>query len=355
MTMFSPRLAINAGRLLTMGVIALGCAACGNAGTSTTTVGRPGRASVSGSATTRTVPATSTAASTTAPAATTTTTATLPGTGRPAITVGDKNYTEQFVLGQLYVQALRAQGYTVNINQNIGPTQVTVLALKAGTLSMYPEYLNVFNAAIAGDRRHFPNVVAAYQAAQQYAIVHGLQLLAPTPFSDTGALAVTDAYAADNRLRAIGDLRRVAATMTLGGPTQFQQDPAGLPALGSVYGVTPAAFRALAVGDQYAALNSDAVQAADVNTTDGQLASDDYRLLRDPRGVFGLGNVVPVVSAAAVAAEGPVFRDTIERVDAMLTLATMRELNQAVDVSQLSPAAVARQFLETHGLLTPAA
>ena len=46
------------------------------------------------------------------------------------------------------------------------------------------------------------------------------------------------------------------------------------------------------------------MQAAYVNSTDGQLASGDYRLLSDNRRIFGWGNVVPVVSATALAKEG---------------------------------------------------
>jgi osmoprotectant transport system substrate-binding protein len=278
----------------------------------------------------------------------------LPGYGKPVVTIGDKNYTEQFVLGQLYLQALQADGFTVNLNDNIGPTEVTAQALSSGTLAMYPEYLDVFDTAVAGYTHSFKSAFDAYVAAQRYAVAHGLDLLSPTPFSDTDALGVTVAYAAGNRLRTIRDLRRVATSLTVGGPPQFQHDTPGLPSIQQIYGVTPAAFKVLAVGDQYAALNNGLVGAADVNTTDGQLASGDYTLLRDPRRVFGWGNVVPVVSAKAEAAEGPAFATTIDRVDAALTTSAMRQLNSAVDVAQQSPASVAKQFLETHGLLTPA-
>ncbi len=343
--MSSPRLATHAGRLLTIALIAAGGAGCGSAGTDSPTTTATARTSPTRSATST--------ATTTAATSSSATTTLLPGTGKPVITVGDKNYTEQFVLGQLYVQALTAQGYRVNVNQNIGPTQVTLQALKTGALSMYPEYLNVFNTDIAGYHHGFRSGLGAYQAAQHYALGHDLSLLAPTPFSDTDAIAVTDAYAAANRLHSIGDLRRVADALTIGGPPQFQQDESGLPALSQAYGATPAVFKPMAVGDQYAALNAGTVQAADVNTTDGQLASGNYQLLRDPRGVFGWGNVVPVVSDTVLSAEGSAFAATIERVDQMLTLSTMRELNQAVDVAHESPAAVARVFLQTHGLLTP--
>lgn len=312
-----------------------------------------GCASATHTTSTRNAPATSTRSVAATQTATATSTSTLPGAGKPAITIGDKNYSEQFVLGQLYVQALEAQGFTVNLNQNIGPTDVTLQALKTSGLTMYPEDLNTFNSAIAGDRRGFRTPLGAYRAAERYALAHGLSLLAPTPFSDTDAIAVTVAFAHDNRLRTMIDLRRVAATMAIAGPPQFAQSAPGLPQLSSAYGVTPRVFRALPVGSQYAALNDGRVQAAYVNTTDGQLASGDYQLLSDPRRSFGWGNVVPVVSARALAAEGPLFAATIGRVDRMLTTPAMRQLNAAVDVAKQDPAAVATQFLQTHGLLAP--
>jgi osmoprotectant transport system substrate-binding protein len=288
-------------------------------------------------------PATNTIAGRTATTSTTTAAA-LPGTGRPTVTIGDKNYTEQFVLGQLYLQALKAQGFSVEITDNIGPPAVVRQRLTTGTLAMYPEYLDTFNTTLAGDRRHFASRAATLRAARQWARPHGLRLLAPTPFSDTDAVAVTDAYAAAHRLRTLTGLRRVGATLTIGGALQFRTDAIGLRGLSDVYGVAPRSFAPLATG---------AVQAAYVNTTDGQLASDDYRVLADPRRLFGYGNVVPVASAHALALEGPAFAATIERVDRTLTLPVMRALNSEVDIAHETPAAVATVFLQTHGLLSP--
>lgn len=278
----------------------------------------------------------------------------LPGTGKPQVTIGDKNYTEQFVLGELYRLALEAQGYSVQLNQNIGPTDVTLQALKSGTLAMYPEYLNAFNSSVAGYSRTFRSRDSAYAAAQRYAGAHGLHLLGPTPFSDTVAIGVTVGYAQANRLRSLSDLPRVSSALTIGGPPQFQQSTPGLPSIERAYGFTSAAFKTIAVGSQYAALDDGSVQAAYMGTTDGQLASGDYKLLDDPGNVFGWGNVVPVVSGSAAAAEGPAFTATIERISALLTISVMRQLNQAVDVANQDPAVVAQQFLETHGVIPPA-
>jgi osmoprotectant transport system substrate-binding protein len=277
--------------------------------------------------------------------------AVLPGTGRPQITIGDKNTDEQFVLGELYYYALMAEGFSVQLNQNIGPTDVTLQALASGRLAMYPEYLETWDASVAGDKQTFHSRRAAYAAGQGYALTHGLELLSPTPFSDTGAISVTFDYAIENGLSTIADLRKVAPTLTLGGPPQLQQSPMGLPALEQAYGFQPAAFKSLEIGDQYQALDQGTVQAAYVYTTDGQLLSGNYTLLADPMDVLGWGNVVPVVSQQAITEEGPAFIATINRVSALLGTEVMRQLNADVELYGEDPEAVAKQWLIARGLM----
>jgi osmoprotectant transport system substrate-binding protein len=297
---------------------------------------------------------TSTSSTTTATHATTTTsssTTSLPGTGKPAVTIGDKNYTEQFLLGELYTQALNAQGFDAVLNRNIGPTEVTIPALESGRLDMYPEYLDAWNRQVAGDTHRYGSLRAAYQAGQRFALTRGLQLLGPTPFSDTDALAVTRTFATENGLGSLGDLSTLPNSVTVGGPPQFEQDPNGLPAIERTYGFTPAGFKPLVVGGQYPALTQGAVQAADVNTTDAELTTNGYTVLADPSHAFGPGNVVPVASVKTMLAEGPAFAATIDRVSALLTLPVMRDLNADVDISHENPADVARAFLRAHGLV----
>lgn len=282
-----------------------------------------------------------------------TTTAPLPGANHPQVTIGDKNTDEQFVLGELYYYALTAEGFSVQLNQNIGPTEVTLQALASGRLAMYPEYLDTWDSAIAGDKQTFGSVQDAYQAGEDYAIAHGLDLLTPTPFSDTGAIGVTFDYAIQNALTTIGDLRKVSQSLTLGAPPQLEQGQGGLPALEQAYAFTPAAFKSLELGNQYQALNQGTVQAAYVYTTDGQLLSGDYTLLRDPKHLLGWGNVVPVVSQQAIAAEGPAFAATVNRVSALLSTQAIRQLNAEVQISGQNPQTVAKMFLIAHGLMPP--
>jgi osmoprotectant transport system substrate-binding protein len=218
---------------------------------------------------------------------------------------------------------------------------------------MYPEYLSTWDSAVAGYKRSFRTPRTAYRAGQKYALAHGLQLLDATPFSSTGAIAVTHAYAIEHQLHGLEDLGNVATSLTVGAPPQFQQSSTGLPLLEQVYGFVPAAFKPLLIGAQYQALDQGVVEAAYVGTTDGELTTGRYALLRDPRHAFGWGNVVPIVSARVLSAEGPAFVGTIDRVSALLTTRVMRQLNAAVDVSHQDPIVVAKQFLQAHGLVPP--
>ncbi|MBV8217559.1 MAG: hypothetical protein JO325_03770 [Solirubrobacterales bacterium] len=331
---------------LACGIAALGLAGCGAGSRPATAATSATSASASGTTTTITTTATLTTT------ATATTTVTLPGAGRPPVTIGDENTPEQFLLGQLYYQALEAQGFSVALNQSIGPPEVIQQAMATGQLAMYPEYLDTWDSSVAGIQRSFRSRRDAYLAGQHYALAHGLALLNPTPFSDTNAIAVTFDYAVENNVQSISDLMSVAPQLTLGGPPQFQQSPTGLSAIGQFYGVTPAAFKPLELGaPEYQALDNGTVQAAVVSTTDPQLLSGGYPLLADPQNVFGWGNVVPVASVRVLDAEGPTFEATINRVSALLTLPMMRELNAAVEIDGQDPGTVATQFLQSEGVL----
>ena len=333
------------------GLAALAVAACGTGSHAAAAADAPTASTTTTTTTAALTTTTVTTTTTTTTTATTTETLTLPGAGRPPVTIGDQNLPEQFILGQLYYQALKAQGFQVALNQSIGPTQVVQQALATGQLAMYPEYLDTWNTQVAGIQRSFRTRDDAYLAGLHYALKHGLELLDPTPFSNTDAIAVPFDYAVANQVQSIPDLINVANQLTLGGPPQFQQSPTGLPALQNTYGIVPGAFKPLEIGSQYRALDQGTVQAAVVSTTDPQLLTGSYPLLRDPADIFGWGNVVPVASVRALDAEGPVFIATINKVSSLLTLPVMRELNAGVALYGQDPAVVAQQFLQDQGIL----
>src|SRR3954464_7168152 len=127
----------------------------------------------------------------------------------PTITIGTKNFTEQFILGELYKQALEASGFKVSLKSNIGSSEIVDRALTAGSLDMYPEYTGVLLSEIAGVRARPRTPQAAYRRAKAFEETRGFTLLSMTPFSDSNALAVTPKVAKEFHLRTIKDLGRV--------------------------------------------------------------------------------------------------------------------------------------------------
>lgn len=272
--------------------------------------------------------------------------------GRPAqapLRIGTKNFAEQFLLGQLYTQALEAKGFPVELKQNIGSSEIIHQALTDGALDMYPEYVGVLLSEVANVRRRPASPRAAYRAAQAFERRKGFTLLGMTPFSNSNALAVTPAYARRHHVRGIADLRR-AGRVRIGAPPEFRTRFEGLVGLAQRYGLRNASARPMAIGRQYAALDAGKVDAAAVFTTDGQLAGRRYVLLDDPRGVFGTQHVAPIISRAALRTRGPRLQAVIDAVSRKLTASAMRRMNAAVQLDGRSSAAVADAFLRRAGL-----
>src|SRR5437879_7850271 len=54
--------------------------------------------------------------------------------------VGSKNFTEQFIVAELYAASLEAAGFKVERKINLGATLVAHEALRTGAIDLYPEY-----------------------------------------------------------------------------------------------------------------------------------------------------------------------------------------------------------------------
>jgi osmoprotectant transport system substrate-binding protein len=273
----------------------------------------------------------------------------LPGKGKPAVTIGDKNFAEEFLLGQLYGQALQAKGYNVTIKSNIGSSEIIDKALTSGQIQMYPDYVGTILSVLAGQNTPPQSQAATYQAAQRFEQGRGYTLLEATPFYDTNAVAVRPSYAQKYGLKTIGDLKKVGSFKYADTPENLNRLQ-GVAGLRRVYGLSNLKFAPLAIGLQYRALEAGDVQTADVFTTDGQLTQTKLTLLTDDKHIFGFQNVAPVVSTKVLSQEGPAFAETINAVSSKLTLPAIQKMNAAVSVDKADPATVARTFLKANGL-----
>jgi osmoprotectant transport system substrate-binding protein len=271
-------------------------------------------------------------------------------TASPTVKVGSKNFPEEYILGELYTQALKAKGFNVTYKQSIGSTEIIQVALTSGQINFYPEYTGVIVQDVFHNALSPSTAAATYALAKKEEAAKGYTLLNPTPFFDTDAIAVTNATAKKYDLHTIVDLAKVP-NLTLGAMPEFQTRNTGLIGLEKEYGLHKIQFVALGSVSSYQALDSGKVLAADVFSTDPPLASPSkYTVLTDPKNLFGFENVAPIVATSLVKAAGPSFVTTVNAVSAKLTQAAILAMNKAVEIDQESPASVAAAFLKANNL-----
>ncbi|HEY6450957.1 MAG TPA: glycine betaine ABC transporter substrate-binding protein, partial [Candidatus Cybelea sp.] len=158
------------------------------------------------------------------------------GFDRSAIRVGSKNFTESFVIAEIYAQSLEAAGIRVERLFNLGSTQIAMAAMERGNIDLYPEYtgtalIDVLHLApIANPHVAYATVSRLFK--QRYGIVW----LAPSPMNDSQALATTRSLARRDRLASLSDVSRAAADLRLATIQEFLARADGLPGLQRFYG-----------------------------------------------------------------------------------------------------------------------
>jgi osmoprotectant transport system substrate-binding protein len=278
-------------------------------------------------------------------------TAALPGKGKPAVRLATKNFTEQYILGQLYAQALQRKGFTIVLKENVGSSEIVDRALADGVIDAYPEYIGVIAGELARSKVRPTSETETYRIAKGYEEKRAFTILDPTPGFDADANAVRPDLARKYNLKSTADLKRLGR-FTYGGPPENQTRFQGAVGMRQVYGLDKLVYVPLTIERRYPALDSGRIDVAAVFTTEGQLTNKrKYVLLTDPKGIFGFQNVVPVVSKKVLREQGPEFRRTLNAVSAKLTNAALQRMNAAVDLSKQKPADVARRFLQQNGLL----
>ncbi|HVU76844.1 MAG TPA: ABC transporter substrate-binding protein [Gaiellaceae bacterium] len=268
----------------------------------------------------------------------------------PTIIVGTKNFPEQFILGQLYKQALEAKGFKVSYKENIGATELMTTSLQSGKINFYPEYTGVIVQDVFHHKNSPKSASATYKLAKRLEAAKGYTLLNPTPFYDTDVVAVTNASARKYGLKSIGDLKKAGA-FKLGGFPECKTRNTCFVGYTKQYSLSKASFLPLAGISAYAALDAGKVLAADVFSTDPPLGKNSkYTVLTDPKHVTGFQNVAPIVKASVAKAAGSSFTKTVNAVSSKLTLNAIVAMNKAVEVDKQSAASVASAFLKANGL-----
>jgi glycine betaine/choline ABC-type transport system substrate-binding protein len=271
---------------------------------------------------------------------------------KPTITIGSKNFTEEFILGEIYAQALQAAGYKIKKQLNLGSEQIAYKALRGGQVDAYPEYTGTaLTSFFAVPTQSVPHEARrAWQEAKSKFAAVGLTALAPTPFTDSQGFAMTQAGARKaGNPKTLSDLRTKAPSLVLAGPPECRQRLDCALGLEKVYGLHFKRFIPVDPAKRHEVLLRGQADVSVVFTTDGQIKADKLVLLADDKKLLPPYNAALIVRDRTMKAAGPDFAKVVQEVQKGLTTPVMQELNSRVDLDKQSPAQVATEYLRESG------
>jgi glycine betaine/choline ABC-type transport system substrate-binding protein len=276
-----------------------------------------------------------------------------PQNGKVTLTIGSKNFPEQEILGEIYAQALKAAGYKVKSDLNLGSETVAHQAVKSGQISGYPEYASTALTSFFGiEPEEVPaGAQPAYEKAKAEFEKEGLTVFPPTPFASANAVGTLKKTAEERNLKTVSDLEGQSEEMTLYGSPECRQRIDCLAGLEKYYGLKFKSFHPVDIGLRYTVLEKGQADLSILFTTDPQLSAekDKFVILEDDKHVFPAGNVIFVTKESTAKEAGPDYERTIVQVQSGLTLEVMQELDARVELEKQTPKQAAAAYLKSAG------
>ena len=273
----------------------------------------------------------------------------LASQAQQVVRVGSKNFTEQFVLAEIYAQALESAGIKTEKKLNLGGTLIAQKAMEEKQIDFYPEYTGTMLLAVL-KAEPMTDPKAVYDKVKEAYAKMGLVLMNQSNLNNGYSMVVRPETAQKYKLETLSDLTKVAKDLKIGAGPEFRDRKDGLPGLKDKYGMVFGEDLQMAIGLRYQALKSDQVQVVNGYSTDGLISALKLKRLRDDKNLWPPYFVVPVIRREALEAN-PKIGEVLNRVSALLDEATMAQMNLQVDGDKLEPKDVARDFLKTKGLV----
>jgi osmoprotectant transport system substrate-binding protein len=269
--------------------------------------------------------------------------------------VGSKEFTEQLVLGQIAVEALKAGGALVKDMTGIEGSEAARRALTDGEIDMYWEYTGTAQLVYLNqDPSTDPE--EQFRTVSQADKENGITWLAAAPANNAYAIAVRREARRPLDVQTISDLKdlveRRPADSALCLAEEFAERSDGLPGIEKTYGFSyPDDLRVevRAEGEIYEEVDKGArCTFGEVFLTDGRIVGNDLIVLEDDKGFATTYN--PALNIRTdVLKKHPKLEDLFGDIAERLDNDTLRRLNAEVDVDGSPPDEVAQGFLEANG------
>jgi osmoprotectant transport system substrate-binding protein len=263
------------------------------------------------------------------------------------IVVGSKALTESKTVSEIYAIALEHAGFKVIRKQNIA-NSVVYKAAKTGQLDVYPEYTGTIVEAYNKKNGSGKTEKQMAALAKKEAKKDGLVTFNYAPGDDRQGVAIRTSVAKKYHIKNLSDLQKQSRKIRFASQGEFEKRPDALPGMNKTYGKYH--FKSIKDYDSsllYKIMSQGKADAAPASTTDGQLATKEFTLVKDNKVLWPPYNLVPVANKKAAKAN-PKMRKVLNRVDKKLTTKQLVKLNKKVAVNGKNYKTVARNWYNSH-------
>lgn len=269
------------------------------------------------------------------------------------LTIAGKMGAEPEILMNIYKELIEQDtDLSVTVEPNFGRTQFVFNALETHELDIITEYtgtvLGTFFDEIPKPGTEAETVFN--EAQDQLKAEYDMELLPSLGFNNTYTLAAEPDFAAEHNLETISDLAAVQDEVKAGFTLEFTDREDGYLGIQDLYGIS---FDNLTTMDpqlRYTAMAQGDVNLVDAYSTDSDIAQHDLVVLEDDQNLFPPYHAAPLLRDGLLD-EHPEIADILSQLEGLIDDETMREMNYEVEVNNAVANDVAREFLETEGLL----
>ena len=267
------------------------------------------------------------------------------------VTIGNKGHAEQYILAaMLQLMIEEHTDIKATVLDLSGGTPIVHEAMLAKQIDMYPEYSNSgWLYALQHDPFDGTHARMVEELKREYHDRFGFEWLGFYGFDDSYAIAVRRDVAEEYNLRTISDIAAISGELRFGANPDYYEVSGGYTALAEAYG-----FRFetvdLEVGLKYLALAEGQVDAINAFTTDGSLARFDLTILVDDLSFFQEFYATTLIREETLE-KYPELRAVLEKLTGQISAEEMIAMNDQVETGGRDPGDVAREFLESKGLI----
>ena len=269
------------------------------------------------------------------------------------ITVGAKDFTEQYVLGNIMSILLENSGFEVSEKFGTG-SAITREGLTSGQTDLYAEYTGTASLVYLKHEEVITDPVELYNKVKTEDLEkNGIVWLDRSKINNTYAIALTKEKVEEigNTLSDLAEYVNEHHDLIWGINHEFAERVDGLPGLAEHYGmnIDKKNIKTMDTGLTFEALDRGQTDITMVFATDGKIKKHGLQVLKDDQQFFPVYNICVSVREE-VLNKYPEIREILKPISELDDV-TMTELNYQVDATGLPAKLVAKNFLREKGYI----